>query len=107
MTDIDSQTLAQRLKSGDVVLIDVREPQEFAAERIPGAVLMPLSTFDPKAAAARGGGKTVVITCLAGGRAARAAGAMVAAGAAEPLLHRESLTGWKAAGLPTATGAAG
>ena len=29
-----------------MLLIDVREPHEYEAERIPGALLFPLSTFD-------------------------------------------------------------
>jgi rhodanese-related sulfurtransferase len=103
--EVDVQTLARQLRGQEVVLIDVREREEFAAERIPGAVSMPLSTFDPQQAAARGQGKPVVISCLAGPRATRAAAAMVAAGTPTPILFRGSLTGWKEAGLPTETGA--
>ena len=32
-----------------MVLVDVREPNETAVERFPGAVLVPLSAFDPAA----------------------------------------------------------
>ena len=104
ISEIDTQTLAKQLKNAEVVLIDVREPQEYAAEHIPGAVLMPLSSFNPQAAAARGEGKPVVISCQVGGRAGRSAEAMVAAGTTPPVLFRESLNGWKAAGLPTESG---
>jgi len=103
--EVDSQTLAKQLKAGEVVLIDVREPHEFAAERIPGAISMPLSTFNPQQAAAKGQGKPVVISCQVGGRAGRAVETMVAAGTKTPVLFRESLNGWKAAGLPTESGA--
>lgn len=48
-TMIDSETLASWLQSGEATLYDVREPREFAAARIPGAVLVPLSEFDPSA----------------------------------------------------------
>ncbi len=99
--EIDASTLQRELRDGKVVLIDVREPNEFAAERIPGSVSMPLSTFDPQAAAAKGEGKQLVISCMAGGRAFRAAEAMVAAGKPTPTVFRGSLTGWKQAGLPT------
>ena len=39
------------LRAHRIVLIDVREPQEYVNERIHGALLFPLSTFDPRGAA--------------------------------------------------------
>lgn len=35
-------------KDGSIVLIDVRTPQEFAFERIHGALLSPVQEFDPE-----------------------------------------------------------
>jgi len=32
--------------NGEILLVDVREPNEYAFERIHGALLYPLSTFD-------------------------------------------------------------
>ena len=43
---LDPAEVARQLEDGKVLLIDVREPAEYAAERIPGALLYPLSTFD-------------------------------------------------------------
>ena len=34
------------LKAGEIILVDVREPGEYENERIPGALLLPLSTFE-------------------------------------------------------------
>ena len=34
---LDPPELARRLQAGDVLLVDVREPSEFATERIAGA----------------------------------------------------------------------
>jgi rhodanese-related sulfurtransferase len=53
---------------GDIVLVDAREPNEIAAERIPGSVAMPLSRFNP-AGLPKG---DVVLTCLGGKRSAMA-----------------------------------
>ena len=39
--------LAALVDSGDVVLIDVRTPAEFAESRLPGSLNAPLGTFDP------------------------------------------------------------
>ena len=47
--DFTPARLRQGLEAGEIVLVDVREPGEYAAERIHGALLFPLSTFDPAA----------------------------------------------------------
>ncbi len=39
--------LAALMAAGDVVVIDVRTPAEFAESRLPGALNAPLGTFDP------------------------------------------------------------
>lgn len=102
--NLDADEVARLLKEDAIVLIDVREPSEYAAERIHGAVLFPLSTFDP-AALPDSGGRAVVFQCRSGGRSANAVAACQSAG----LLHDSHLKGgiqaWKAAGLPTVTGA--
>lgn len=41
--DLDRETIKRGLADGSVVLVDVREPHEFAAGHIPGAVSLPLS----------------------------------------------------------------
>ena len=44
--DLTPQEVAAGLAAGSILLVDVREPNETAVERIPGAVLVPLSRFD-------------------------------------------------------------
>lgn len=46
---LDANQLATLLAAGEVVLIDVRTPYEFADSRIPGALNAPLTHFDPAA----------------------------------------------------------
>ena len=58
--DLDREAIKQGLREGSIVLVDVREPHEFAAGHIPGAVSQPLSTFDPSALPE---GKRVVFSC--------------------------------------------
>ena len=47
MQEMNVKELADRIKAGNVapLIIDVREPNEYAYARIPGAVLKPLGDF--------------------------------------------------------------
>lgn len=87
------------LAHGEILLIDVREANEYAFERIPGALLYPLSTFDPRAIPSASG-KKLVIQCAAGGRSMRAAQALAAAGHAEVYNLEGGINAWKSHGLP-------
>lgn len=64
--------LAAMIDEGSVALVDVREPGEFAAGHIHGAVNMPLSRFNP--ADLPRDGRRVVLYCVMGGRSATALG---------------------------------
>jgi rhodanese-related sulfurtransferase len=100
LIDIDVATMRAWLSAGEAVLVDVREPEEYQEERIPGAVPLPLSRFDP-AALPRIPGKKTVLTCLIGGRSARAADLLFAAGHREAFHLDGELFAWKEAGLGT------
>lgn len=98
VTELTPAEVKALLDAGKILLIDVREAQEFAAERIPGALLYPLSTFDPEALPPDDG-RQVVLHCAAGGRSLTAARARMASG--QPGAHMIGGIGeWKAAGLP-------
>jgi rhodanese-related sulfurtransferase len=64
---VDAATLKAWADRGEVVLVDVREPAEHAAERIPGSVLLPLSKINRKELPATPG-KKLVLHCRAGRR---------------------------------------
>ena len=93
--------LLQAMRDGKVLLIDVREPDEFAAERIPGAFLYPLSSFDPGWIPAATPTRSVVFQCGSGKRSANAAAQYVGAGAHKAAHLAGGIAAWKAAGLPT------
>ena len=63
--------LADKLQRGKVVLIDVREPYEFAAGRVKGAVNIPLGQLADKVARFDPHAETYVI-CQSGHRSATA-----------------------------------
>lgn len=72
--------LQQRIAAGhDLDIIDVREPQEWALGRIPGARLVPLGTL-ASALGSLDGAREVVVYCKGGVRSARAARQLQAAG---------------------------
>ena len=74
IVDVDREALKRGLADGDLLVIDVREPNEFAAGHIPGSVSFPLSAFDLNALrdlVARDG-RRPVLSCAAGVRSARA-----------------------------------
>ena len=100
VTEMSPHELNTRLKSAEVVLIDVREPQEYAAGRIYGALNFPLSTFDPRALPSSSD-RLVVLHCGSGKRSAAALEQCQRAG----LEVRHHLAGgiaaWRNAGLPT------
>lgn len=87
------------LKAGEIILVDVREPHEFENDRIPGALLHPLSTFDP-AALPVGQGRKVVLHCAAGGRSAKAVEACMSSGVDVDAHMAGGMGAWKQAGLP-------
>jgi sulfur-carrier protein adenylyltransferase/sulfurtransferase len=71
--DITSVELKQRLDRGDkLTLVDVREPNEFQINRIPGTVLIPLGEI-PRRYAELGKDDEIVVHCKTGGRSAKAA----------------------------------
>ena len=102
-------TEAQKwIAAGHATLVDVREASEHASERIAGAHLLPLSSFDvSKAAAAVKPGTKLVLHCKAGKRSADAAAraAALASKGIEVFSMSGGIDGWKQAGLKVETGA--
>lgn len=98
--NLTAQEVAARLQAGGVTLVDVREAAEYAAEHIPGAVLQPLSAFDPAALPAG----ALIFQCGSGKRSASAVAACQAAGLPHAAHLAGGIAAWKAAGLKVTTG---
>ncbi len=94
---LDAVTAKSWLNQGDTVLLDVREPAEHARERIPGARLAPLSTFNP-AGLDLAGARRVIVHCASGMRAAKAAEQLLRAGVAEVASFKGGPREWREAG---------
>lgn len=87
VTDVDQQG----------VIVDVREPHEWAAGHIPGAVHIPLGEVPLRLAEIPEG--TVQVICLAGGRSLRAAEWLNENGR-EAINVAGGMKAWAHAGLP-------
>ncbi len=98
--DLTPQEVARGLQEDRIILVDVREPNETALERIPGSVLVPLSSFDP-AAIPEPEGREVVFSCRSGRRSVTASLAAQEQGFAFGSHLAGGILAWKAAGLPT------
>jgi len=101
--DLTPQDVAKGMAEGRYLLVDVREPNEVAVDAYPGAVVVPLSSFDPNNIPDPQG-KTVVFACRSGKRSVTASLAAQDAGLAYDSHLAGGMLAWKAAGLPTTTG---
>lgn len=100
---IDAKTLKSWLNNNEAVLVDVREPAEYAAENITGATLLPLGSLS-KAALPPCAGKKLVIHCRKGGRGGSACEKLLAEDPALDIYNLEGgIEAWRAAGLTVAS----
>jgi rhodanese-related sulfurtransferase len=96
---LEPSELAILLHAGKVLLIDVREPAEYASERIAGALLYPLSTFDATTLPPDGS-RRVVFHCGSGKRSLTAAERRLGASETHAAHLGGGIAAWKAASLP-------
>ncbi len=100
LQSVQAETLKQWLDQDQVILVDVREPSEHAAERIDGAKLVPLSQFDVNQIPLETG-KTLALHCQTGNRSAQAAQKLLTTGV-KTVIHLEGgINAWKQLGYPT------
>jgi rhodanese-related sulfurtransferase len=92
---------AKRLIARGAVLVDIREADEHARERIHGAALLPLSRLDEKEFGAAEG-DVVIFHCRSGARTLGNAGRLgaKAGGGCEAYILDGGIDAWKRAGLP-------
>lgn len=96
---LDLDEVRTGLQDGTVLIVDVREPHEFAAGAIPGSVSMPLSQFDATALPAD---RRIVFSCAAGVRSVRAIELAQAAGLDLNEHYAGGFKDWARAGEPIA-----
>lgn len=97
--EVGPDALQAMLRDGAAMIVDVREPDEFAAGHIPGAHNLPLSRFDPVQLPDPGGNR-LILSCAGGKRSAMALDRCAAAKAAVDTHLAGGFGAWTAAGLP-------
>lgn len=97
--EISADQLDALVRAGNALVIDVREADEFTQGHIPGAINMPLSTFQPSDLP-NPAGRTVVLNCLGGKRSGMALDKCAVAQAAVDTHLAGGFGAWQGAGLP-------
>lgn len=99
MQFLSPQQAHELISRGEVDVVDVRDPSEWADGHMPGARLVPLEQLRaaPKAALPRDG---VLFVCAAGMRSQTAARLAAAQGLTKVYSMNGGTRGWAKAGLP-------
>jgi rhodanese-related sulfurtransferase len=100
---IEISELQRRLsKDGSILLIDVREPDEFSAPpgHLPGAINIPLPELSDRVAEVAAHKRPVVLVCKTDRRSASAAEMLRSAGVDDVAVLRGGTDGWRQLGLP-------
>jgi rhodanese-related sulfurtransferase len=98
LTPIDPKTLQQKLETGELALVDIREPDEFAREHIAGAISLPLSKLEKSRLDLDPHGG-VVFTCRTGMRTGANCDRLAAHVESRAFVLEGGLEAWKKAGL--------
>jgi rhodanese-related sulfurtransferase len=102
---LDAATLAERLESGDVRVLDVRTPAEFETVHIPGSWNVPLDLLrEHRAELTRHLDDEVVLVCRSGVRAGQAEQALAGAGLPGLRVLEGGMSAWEASGAPVRRG---
>ncbi len=97
--DVDVQTTAALREQPDVMILDVREQDEWDAGHIPGAVFMPMGQV-PDRLSEIPKDKTVIVQCRSGNRSSQVTDFLVQQGFTNVHNMSGGLNAWQSAGLP-------
>ncbi len=88
-------------KKADIILLDVRTPDEYNRGHLKGSVLLPVDTVLEKAASVlKDKKKTLYVYCLSGSRSVKATETLRQLGFANVFNMTSGLLAWRAKGYP-------
>ena len=93
---------ADALQAGDALVVDVREPEEYAFGHISGAINLPQAELATRLDELPRD-RLLAVVCHAGMRSLRAAQFLVQAGFPDVASLKGGTAGWKAEGRPVST----
>jgi rhodanese-related sulfurtransferase len=97
--NLDVQTAATLAEREDVVILDVREQDEWDAGHIPGALFIPMSEIQGRLSEVPSD-KTVIVQCRSGNRSSQVTDYLQQQGFTNIRNMAGGLNAWQAAGLP-------
>jgi rhodanese-related sulfurtransferase len=97
--DLDVQTAASLSERSDVVILDVREQDEWDAGHIPGALFIPMSEIQSRLSEVPSD-KTVIVQCRSGSRSSQVTDFLQQQGFSNVRNMAGGLNAWQSAGLP-------
>jgi molybdopterin/thiamine biosynthesis adenylyltransferase/rhodanese-related sulfurtransferase len=101
ISEIDATQARERIESGEPVVVDVREQEEWDEGHIPGAVHVPRGHLESRIERlAPDTGRPVVVYCSAGNRSAFAAKTLAELGYEDVVSLAGGFTDWKRNGFP-------
>jgi rhodanese-related sulfurtransferase len=105
LPSIDVVEAERRLREDPArpLLVDVREENEFADLRAPGAVLVPMSSFQARAGELPRD-RPLLVVCHLGGRSAAATGFLIRSGWTNVVNVTGGMDAWERGGLPVRRG---
>jgi rhodanese-related sulfurtransferase len=104
VTMVDVDTALGWIEEGKAVVVDVREQHEYDAGHIEGAILRPLSTWDPDELPPVPEGKHLLLHCRSANRCGVAAQNLLENGYEGPINRLAGgMLAWSAAGAPVVT----
>lgn len=103
-TSMSVAEVADRVRTGNAQLIDVRTPVEYQEVHIPEARNVPLDRLDPQALLGDDLQREVFVVCKGGTRGAKACERLAAAGYLNAVNVQGGTEAWVAAGLPVTRG---
>lgn len=99
--DVSALEAVQMINRRDALVLDVREPAEFAAGHIPNARHVPVATLkDRLQDLEKFKQRPVVVACASGSRAISACSLLRKSGFQEVFPLKGGMSGWQQAGLP-------
>ena len=102
VTEISPEDAAGKLKSGEAVIVDVREKDEWEKEHIPGAIHLSRGTIELDIEEKVPDASTMIVChCGGGGRSALAAESLQKMGYKNVRSMAGGFKAWKADGLPS------